>query len=90
MNHNNTYFFSNTQYFNHTAPFMEATIFENKPETHSKDSMLFCKMSCRISFCTPQMASSKRFREITASPNARQVNIADRLLFIGALGRGNY
>ena len=47
--HNNTYFFSNTQYFNHTASFMEATIFGNKPETHSKDSMLFCKISCRIS-----------------------------------------
>ena len=49
MNHNNTYFFSNTQYFNHTASFMEATIFDNKPETHSEDSMLFRKISCRIS-----------------------------------------
>ena len=65
----NIYFFSNTQYINHT-PSMKAAILGKTPRDTLRG---FHAISRNFSFCALRTATFERHHEVTTSPNAAMI-----------------
>ena len=77
MNHNNLFLFKHTILQSHSIIYGGRHLWKQAWDTLRWVHVISQNFMQNFSFCALQMASSKRFCETTASPNAHQVKNAD-------------